>query len=279
MTSLDAPTAISQLSEGNLGWNCCGEADVWSVMRTFGQTGPGLGTVTAEAIALGASGNGETSMAALVALLDHYGIPASAGSGPLANSIPAALGRGHYIIVLVTSDSDGNPTAGKAIGHWLLAYSDDSGGNYLVMNPLGSPPGQLSCYPQALLQACDRGKYVEVDVVAPGNNPPVLPPAPVPVSPAPPAPPKEPPDVILTVFYATPKAGPPNGPAAVFLSEDLEHFRWIQSEAELTDILALAAAQGVTVEQHTPGVPVADVAAFGDPEDVVTATILGLPFP
>jgi hypothetical protein len=276
MTTLAAPATVSQLSEGNLGWNCCGEADVWSVMKTFGQTGPGLGAVTAEAIALGASGNGETSAAALVALLNHYGLPASAGSGALSSAIPAALGRGHYVIVLVTSDSDGNPTAGRTIGHWLLAYSDDSGGNYLVMNPLGNPPGQLSCYPQALLHSCDLRLYVEVDAVAPGNQPPV--PTPVP-PPAPPDPPKEPPDVILTVFYATVVNGQYKGINAGFLSENLEHFRWIQNEAELADILALAAAQGVTVEQHTPGVPVADVAAFGDPEDAVTAAMLGIAFP
>jgi hypothetical protein len=176
------------------------------------------------------------------------------------------------VIVLISSDSDGNPKAGSGIGHWLGVYGDD-GGNYAVMNSLGSPPGELRSYPQALLQSCDLRLCVELAVIVPADQPAPAPP------PAPPAPAKEPPDVILTLFCATPKAGPSNGPAAVFLSEDLEHFRWIQSEAELTDILALAAAQGVTVEQHTPGVPVADVAAFGDPEDVVTATILGLPFP
>lgn len=270
MTTLTSPATISQLSEGSLGWNVCGEAEVWSILQAFGQS-PSLVDVTQTALREGAAGNGETSASVLTAVLAAYGMGSSySTSTPLAEAIPAALGRRHRLIVVVSSDSDGNPTAGKSIGHWIGVYGDD-GGNYACLNTLGSPPGQLRAYSQGLLQSCDRQMYVEVDAVAPADVPP-------PAPPVPPAPHKEPTEM-LTVFYATVTAGQFKGVNAGFLSENLEHFRWIQSEAELTDILALAAAQGVTVAQHTPGVPVADVAAFGDPEDAVTASMLGLPFP
>src|ERR1035437_3133178 len=111
MTQLTAPAQISQLSEGTLGWNVCGEAEVWSILQAFGHP-TGLVQLTQLALSLGASGNGETTEYVLVALLAHYGIPSHWTHLSLAQTIPGALSRRHRLIVVVSSDADGNPTPG-----------------------------------------------------------------------------------------------------------------------------------------------------------------------
>jgi hypothetical protein len=173
MTTLAGLTAISQLSEGSLGWNVCGETQVDSLFADLGHPVP-LATVCQAALSHGASAKGETSDGVLVALLSFYGVPASSAGLPLATTIPAALGRSHRAIVLISSDSDGNPKVPqpgvKIIGHWLGVYGDD-GGSYQCMNSLGSPPGELRSYPQALLQSCDLCLCVEPDVVVPADQP------------------------------------------------------------------------------------------------------------
>ena len=84
---------------------------------------------------------------------------------------------------------------------------------------------------------------------------------------------------MLQVFDATVVAGQYQGVVASFVSNGMR-FRWIQSGSQLADILSVGAVfnGGQPVEHHTPGVPVADVGAFGNPDDPVTAAMLGLPF-
>jgi hypothetical protein len=113
-----------------------------------------------------ASANGETTPANLVAELVHYGIPATAVPQSIATALPAALARKHELIVMVSCDTDGNPTTPGTATHWLLAYGISAGG-YEVMQPLGSPPGSLQTYPIALLNSCDQKSCVEVGLVLP----------------------------------------------------------------------------------------------------------------
>lgn len=261
MTQLAAPAPISQLSEGPLGWNVCGEAECWSILQAFGIS-VSLTALTQLSIQLGASRNGETVPQVLVNLLGHYGVPASFGAAPLAGVIPAALIKGHRLIVLVSSNSDGDPTPGQSIGHWVGPFGDDSG-VYPTLNTLGSPPGQIHDYPQPLLQACDLRMFVEVQKVAPGSAPP---------------PPLEE-TRMLVVFTATVTAGQYKGVAAQFLADGI-HFRWIENQQQLNDIVtATGPAFNRGPVQQWPGGPVADPGAFGTPANQVTASMLGLPFP
>jgi hypothetical protein len=268
MTQLADPACISQLSEGALGWNVCGEAECWSILEAFGWS-VSLTTLTQLALQLGALGNGETSQFVLVALLAHFVVPSHAASLPLAQSIPQALARRHRLIVVVTSDALGNPTPGGAIRHWLGPYGD-SGGIYPTLNTLGQPPGLLHPYGQAQLQACDGQVCVEVDAIAPADTPP----------PSPPPPPQE--TKMLIVFWATVTNGPSTGINAAFVGDGI-HFRWIATEQQLKDILngTGPAFNGKAVQQwNTPPAPAAvDVGAFGTPANATTAAMLGLPFP
>lgn len=173
MTQLSNPAGISQLSEGNLGWNVCGEAECWSVLQAFG-INVSLTALTQLALSLGATGNGETSAQVLTALLGHYGVPSTFGQLPLAQSIPNAIGRRHRLIVLISSNGLGEPTPGTSIGHWVGPFGFQPG-IYPTLNTLGEPPGLLHAYPQSLLQACDQRLFVEVERVAPGDVPPAPP--------------------------------------------------------------------------------------------------------
>jgi hypothetical protein len=275
MTTLSDPAQISQLSEGALGWNVCGEAACWSAIQAFGQA-PSLTAVTQAALQEGAAGNGETSAAVLVAVLAGYGVAAAWGWAPLPQSIPTALGRRHRIIVLVSSDSDGNPKAGTGIGHWITAYGDD-GGTYAVLNTLGSPPGQLHAYSQALLQSCDLGQYVEIGAVAPAD-------APTPTPTPPPPPPQE--TEMIVVFTAAlvknADGTPAAGASADFVAWGCMFFRWIPNPTAYGDIVnntGPAFNGGQPVKTWNVPQDVADIAAFGLPADQISATMLGLPFP
>lgn len=167
--SLAPPTAVSQLSSALDPWDDCGEACVASVVTDAGLP-VSVFQVASWATANGsASTNGETTAAQLVAELQHFGVAAAVVALPLSESIPQALSRKHEVMVLVSSNSDGVPTPGTGIGHWLLAYAVGPSG-YSVMNPLGSPPGQLVNYPLATLQACDMVQAVEVERVLPKDG-------------------------------------------------------------------------------------------------------------
>lgn len=167
--SLAAPTVVSQLSSPTDPWDACGEACVASVVTDAGlpQT---PGEVVTWALANNdAASNGVTTAQNLVATLAHFGIQAAEVQEPLAQSIPTALSRSHEIVVLVTSDSDGNPTTPGVAGHWLLIWGESSGG-YKAMNPLSNPAGQLDTYPVAVLQACDQRDAVEILYVEPKDG-------------------------------------------------------------------------------------------------------------
>lgn len=84
---------------------------------------------------------------------------------------------------------------------------------------------------------------------------------------------------MLVVFTATVVAGPSTGVNAQFVSNGMR-FRWIQNPSQLGDILngpGLVFNSGPV--QQWPGGAVADVGAFGNPDDPETATMLGLTFP
>lgn len=167
--TLAAPTVVSQLSSPTDPWDACGEACVASVLTDAGSPET-AGYVVQQALADGyAQTGGTTTGANLVALLAHFGVAAHEVTAPLYETIPEALSRKHEVIVLVSSNSDGVPTAGTGIGHWLLAWGQDPQGDK-VMNPLNNPAGQLDLYSFADLNACDLKDAVEIDRVLVKDN-------------------------------------------------------------------------------------------------------------
>ena len=94
-----------------------------------------------------------------------------------------------------------------------------------------------------------------------------------------PAPPIEEGEMLL-VFTATVVGGPSTGVNAQFVSNGMR-FRWIQNSNQLGDILNGTGPvfNSGPVQSWAANAPVADVGAFGNPDDPVTATMLGLPFP
>ena len=86
--------------------------------------------------------------------------------------------------------------------------------------------------------------------------------------------PSEEPDV-LYLFTARDA----QGGLADCLSANLLTWRWIQTPQQLADIEGLAAAAGQKIVMHTPGVPVADIGAFGVPQDATSAAKFGVTFP
>ncbi len=167
--ALAAPTVVSQLSSPTDPWDACGEACVASVLTDAGSPET-AGYVVQQALADGyAQAGGTTTGANLVALLAHFGVPAHEVTEPLSVTIPGALSRKHEVIVLVSSNSDGVPTAGTGIGHWLLAWGQNPQGDQ-VMNPLNNPAGQLDLYPFSLLDSCDLKDAVEIDYVLPKDG-------------------------------------------------------------------------------------------------------------
>jgi len=91
-------------------------------------------------------------------------------------------------------------------------------------------------------------------------------------SPAIPPPPEDPDMTTRIIFYAAVADG-----QAAFLS-DGTWFRWI-GDPEVTDAPGVLAELGNKVVYHEPRTPVADVKAFGRPQDKATADLVVLPFP
>lgn len=84
---------------------------------------------------------------------------------------------------------------------------------------------------------------------------------------------------MLLVFTATVVAGPSTGVKAQFVSNGMR-YRWIQNPNQLGDILnGTGPVFNSGPVQQWAGGAVADVGAFGNPDDPVTASMLGLPFP
>ena len=83
---------------------------------------------------------------------------------------------------------------------------------------------------------------------------------------------------MVIVFYSTNV----NGVDAAFVG-DGSHFRWIETEAQLSDIVNGTGpafnGKAVRVWNAPPAGPVADPMAFGTPANAATAAQLGLPFP
>ena len=85
--------------------------------------------------------------------------------GPAPQYVARATSRGHYCLVLVWSDHQGNPVSRQrsgrlhagGIGHWLLGYST-SGPNVEVMQPWG---GRLLSYD--LSQGQDQQLGIEIN--------------------------------------------------------------------------------------------------------------------
>jgi len=90
--------------------------------------------------------------------------------------------------------------------------------------------------------------------------------------------PKE--EEMLMLFVAKITAGPNAGNTAYFVSNGMR-FRWVQTPTQLGDIGLTGAVfnGGAAVETWAAGATVADVGAFGNPDDPVTAAMLGLPYP
>lgn len=97
------------------------------------------------------------------------------------------------------------------------------------------------------------------------------------VLPAPPPAPLQPQETkMLIVFYAKNV----DGVDAAFVGDGTS-FRWIETEAQLADVMAVGAAvNGKAVQVwNAPTAPVGDPMAFGTPANAATAAQLGLPFP
>ncbi len=142
-------------------------------------------------------------------------ISAQVVRGPAVEYVAQAAARGHYAIILVWSDHQGNPVTRNqsarlhagGIGHWLLGYGT-SGPQIQVMQPFG---GRIVSYDLSRGQDQQLGIEIDRDVRArPSPSPtPPRPPATdaVPVSPkAPPSPPA------TKTVPVSPKA-PPSPPA------------------------------------------------------------------
>lgn len=86
---------------------------------------------------------------------------------------------------------------------------------------------------------------------------------------------------MLLIFVAKVVAGPAAGQDAQFVSNGI-FFRWLQSPTQAADVQQLTGPAfngGAPVAMWGGGAPVADVGAFGQPADPVTASMLGLPYP
>lgn len=168
--TLAAPTVISQLSSPTDPWDACGEADVASVVTDAGIP-ESAGAVVQWALANGAAQTGGTTTGAnLIAELEHFGLSGTEYLQPISETVPAALARKHEVIVLISSDADGNPATPGVAGHWLLIWGQDSTGAYKAMNPLSNPAGQLIVYPADLLASCDKHDAVEIDYILPKDG-------------------------------------------------------------------------------------------------------------
>jgi LysM repeat protein len=133
------------------------------------------------------------------------GISARVVRGPAVQYVMAAAGRGHYALVLIWSDHQGNPVTRNqsaklhvgGIGHWLLGYGTAEP-QVDVMQPWG---GRIVSYDLGHGQDQQLGIEIDRDVrsrPSPSPSPPT-PPAPktVPVSPK--APPGQPPTHVYVV--------------------------------------------------------------------------------
>jgi LysM repeat protein len=111
------------------------------------------------------------------------GISARVVRGPAVQYVAGAAGRGHYALVLVWSDHQGNPVSRNqsaklhpgGIGHWLLGYGT-AGPQVQVMQPWG---GRLVAYDLSHGQDQQLGIEIDRDVRAK--------PSPAPTPPRPPA--------------------------------------------------------------------------------------------
>ncbi len=129
------------------------------------------GAVVQWALANGAAQTGGTTTGAnLIAELEHFGLSGTEYLQPISETVPAALARKHEVIVLISSDADGNPATPGVAGHWLLIWGQDSTGAYKAMNPLSNPAGQLIVYPADLLASCDKHDAVEIDYILPKDG-------------------------------------------------------------------------------------------------------------
>lgn len=166
--TLAAPTVVSQLSSPTDPWDACGEACVASVLTDAGSPET-AGYIVQQALSMGFAQSGVTTGANLVALLAKFGIAAHEVNAPMTQTIPGALSRKHEVIVLISSDSDGNPASPGVADHWLLAWGQDATGDK-VMQPLSTPAGQLDDYPYALMSAVDKSDAVEIDYILPKDG-------------------------------------------------------------------------------------------------------------
>jgi hypothetical protein len=131
------------------------------------------------------------------------GISARVVRGPAVQYVAGAVGRGHYALVVVWSDHQGNPVTRNqsvklhvgGIGHWLLGYGT-AGPQVQVMQPWG---GRILSYDLSHGQDQQLGIEIDRDVRArPAAAP--APPKPPAKKPAP-APPKDPPGGPRTRVY------------------------------------------------------------------------------
>lgn len=108
-----------------------------------------------------------TTAAELIAVCRAHGVPARTVRGPAPAYVSNAVRRGHYAVVLVWSDHQGNPIPRAqsarlhrgGIGHWLLGYGT-VGHSIQVMQPWG---GKLVTYD--LSQGQDQQSGIEIYTV------------------------------------------------------------------------------------------------------------------
>jgi LysM repeat protein len=106
-----------------------------------------------------------TSTQVLIDYCRSRGISARVVRGPAAQYVAGAVGRGHYALVVVWSDHQGNPVTRNqsvklhvgGIGHWLLGYGT-AGPQVHVMQPWG---GRIVSYD--LSHGQDQQLGIEID--------------------------------------------------------------------------------------------------------------------